>query len=45
MMGILYQIGGQMDEKSTKELENVLGSTHLKDFDTYCKENKEKYIE
>ena len=44
MMGILYQIGGQMDEKSTKELENVLGSTHLKDFDTYCKENKESMM-
>lgn len=29
-----------MNEKNTKELETVLGNTHLKDFDTYCKSNK-----
>ena len=32
----------KMNEKSTIELENVLGSTHPKDFTTYCKENKYK---
>lgn len=30
-----------MGEKNTRELENVLGKTHLSDFDGYCKENKE----
>jgi len=30
-----------MNEKSTTELEKILGSTHPKDFDTYCAENKE----
>lgn len=29
-----------MNEKSTVELENVLGSIHIKDFPEYCKENK-----
>ena len=33
-----------MNEKKTSELENVLGSTHLNDFDTYCKENKESLV-
>lgn len=33
-----------MNEKKTSELENVLGSTHLNDFDIYCKENKESLV-
>ena len=28
-----------MSEKKTQELENVLSSTHVKNFDSYCKEN------
>lgn len=28
-----------MREKNTDELEKVLGSTHLKDFESYCKDN------
>lgn len=30
-----------MNEKNTTELEQVLGSTHAKDFERYCSENKE----
>lgn len=30
-----------MNEKSTVELEQILGSTHVKGFASYCKENKE----
>lgn len=30
-----------MDEKDTKKLVDILGKTHLSDFDNYCKENKE----
>lgn len=30
-----------MNEKSTLELEEVLGSTHPKEFKAYCRENKE----
>ena len=30
-----------MDEKSTKELATILGSTHLSEFDKYCENNKE----
>lgn len=30
-----------MDEKNTKELTEVLGRTHLSEFDKYCRENKE----
>jgi hypothetical protein len=33
-----------MNEKRTEELKNVLGQTHLSDFDKYCKENKESLI-
>lgn len=33
-----------MNEKKTYELENVLGSTHIRDFDTYCNVNKESMI-
>ena len=29
-----------MGEKNTKELIDILGKTHLSDFDTYCKDNK-----
>ena len=28
-----------MSEKNTQELENVLRSTHVKNFDSYCKNN------
>lgn len=34
-----------MKEKNTTELENVLGSTHLKAFETFCSENKESMLE
>ena len=30
-----------MREKNTSELENVLGSTHVTEFQTYCRENQE----
>lgn len=30
-----------MNEKSTVELEQILGSTHVRGFASYCKENKE----
>lgn len=30
-----------MNEKSTVELEQILGRTHAKDFSDYCKKNKE----
>lgn len=30
-----------MDEKKTEELVEVLGKTHLSDFEKYCNENKE----
>ena len=30
-----------MNEKNTKELTEVLGRTHLSEFDKYCRENKE----
>lgn len=30
-----------MNEKNTKELVDVLGKTHLSEFEKYCKENKE----
>ena len=33
-----------MEEKSTKELENVLLSTHASGFEAYCKENKESMV-
>ena len=33
-----------MKEKNTKELENALGSTHVRDFDTYCKDNSESMV-
>ena len=33
-----------MEEKSTKELENVLQSTHLSGFEAYCKNNKESMV-
>lgn len=33
-----------MDEKLTDELKNILGKTHLSEFDKYCKENKESLI-
>lgn len=29
-----------MNEKNTKELAEVLGKTHLSDFDKYCRDNK-----
>ena len=30
-----------MREKNTKELVDILGKTHLTDFNSYCNENKE----
>lgn len=33
-----------MSEKNTEELNNVLGKTHISDFEKYCKENKESMI-
>lgn len=30
-----------MNEKSTQELENVLGSTHISNYNAYCEEHKE----
>ena len=33
-----------MNKKSTEELENVLGSTHIRNFNAYCEENKESLI-
>ena len=34
-----------MREKNTDELEKVLGSTHVKDFDSYCKDNSKSMID
>ena len=31
----------EMNEKNTKELTEVLGKTHLSEFDKFCKENKD----
>ncbi len=33
-----------MQEKETKELEKVLGKTHLSDYDTYVEENRESML-
>ena len=33
-----------MKEKNTQDLEKVLGSTHMKNFHTYCEENKESMM-
>ena len=30
-----------MSEKNTQELEDVLGKTHISEFNHYCKNNKE----
>lgn len=34
-----------MGEKNTQELESVLGSTHSRDFELFCKNNKESLID
>ncbi len=34
-----------MSKKNTEELENILGSTHFKDFDVYRKTHKESFID
>ena len=34
-----------MNEKNTRELENILGSTHIKDFEKYCKQNKDSMVQ
>lgn len=34
-----------MEEKKTKELNDILGRTHLSDFEKYCKDNKESMNE
>ena len=33
-----------MSEKDTKELESVLGSTHINEFSQYCKANKDSMM-
>ncbi len=33
-----------MSEKNTRDLENVLGSTHIKNYSVYCAENKDSLI-
>ncbi|MDY5578111.1 MAG: hypothetical protein SPF70_11700 [Lachnospiraceae bacterium] len=33
-----------MNEKNTNELENVLGSTHIKNFDSYCRDNSSSLV-
>lgn len=33
-----------MNKKNTKDLENVLMSTHIKDFDEYCKSNSDSMM-
>lgn len=33
-----------MNEKRTSDLESVLGSTHVRDFDAFCKANKESML-
>lgn len=33
-----------MNDKNTQELENALGNTHVRDFDTFYKENKRSMI-
>lgn len=33
-----------MKEKNTSELENILGSTHLSEFEDYCKLNKDSML-
>lgn len=33
-----------MNEKNTEELNNVLGSTHISDFDRYCRDNRESMV-
>lgn len=33
-----------MNEKKTKELVDILGKTHISDFDKYCKEQKDSII-
>jgi hypothetical protein len=34
-----------MSEKNTQELEDVLGKTHISEFNHYCKNNKESMVE
>ena len=34
-----------MNEKNTKELNEVLGKTHISDFEKYCADNKESMID
>lgn len=43
-MSILYQMGAIMSEKNTQELENILGSTHSKNFELFRKIHKESLI-
>jgi hypothetical protein len=33
-----------MTEKNTRDLENILGRTHLDDFDSYCDKNKDSLL-
>jgi hypothetical protein len=34
-----------MNEKNTQELETILGSTHSRNFDLFCKNNKESLLD
>lgn len=34
-----------MNEKNTDELEKVLGSTHIKKFDSYCRDNSKSLLD
>lgn len=44
-MIILYQMENTMSEKSTRELENILGSTHAKNFGKFHGNNQESFID
>lgn len=34
-----------MSEKNTHELENILGNTHIRNFDSYCKDNAKNLVQ
>lgn len=34
-----------MSEKNTQELENILGSTHVKNFEWFCQNHKDSFID
>lgn len=39
------RLESRMNEKNTKELNEVLGKTHISDFEKYCADNKESMID